>query len=127
MSVPAGWYPDPSPGSTLERFWDGESWTEDVRGPAEHASQTSSVQSPAVKQPGSSVSAPQEGEEAAAEDQGRKVRRRTRRPSRPSYGFSASIYLSLVVWICSTAYVLILGEVGWPYDGFSIPVRWGAP
>ena len=27
-SFPAGWYPDPTPGSTRMRFWDGIQWTE---------------------------------------------------------------------------------------------------
>lgn len=31
-TTPAGWYPDPA-GSTNSRFWDGEAWTPQLRGP----------------------------------------------------------------------------------------------
>ena len=34
MSLPAaGWYPDPQDGS-LERWWDGQGWTTEVRSPS---------------------------------------------------------------------------------------------
>jgi hypothetical protein len=31
QQVPAGWYPDPDPASTGERYWDGQAWSEHAR------------------------------------------------------------------------------------------------
>ncbi|MDG4864545.1 DUF2510 domain-containing protein, partial [Streptomyces sp. T-3] len=38
MTTPPGWYPDPSVPS-LERWWDGTSWTEHSRSPQQAEAQ----------------------------------------------------------------------------------------
>jgi hypothetical protein len=44
--TPAGWYADPA-GSPLQRWWDGEAWTDHVHDPAAAAPSTTSLTAPA--------------------------------------------------------------------------------
>ncbi len=77
---PPGWYPDPL-GFAEQRWWDGESWTDDVVAPHDQGPDTRDIPSPAAT-PAATTPAGQSGESSptmpptARSSSGRLVQRR---------------------------------------------------
>lgn len=124
MSVPAaGWYPDPDPAGTGERFWDGSAWTPQTRPFLQQGTPSPTPASPAAV---ASTSAPEpevsgagrQAEETAGQPEGKVRRRKRNKSSRASYGshgLSGLLALmagaTLALWVAEKIGVLSLTGV----------------